>query len=69
MFKGLNSVTHVEGCTAFSDLKISVSMLLAICGRFKMSLLFCVSHIHAHSWKMSLSQILCSAFPNFGSIC
>jgi hypothetical protein len=32
--KGLDLVTHVEDCMAFSYLKISVSMLLTIPGRF-----------------------------------
>jgi len=51
--------------TDFSYLKISASMLFAICGALKMSVLLCVSLLHTHFWEVSLSQKSYSAFPDF----
>lgn len=50
--------------TGFSYLKISASMLFAICGTLKTSVLLCVSLLHAHFWEVSLSQKFYSAFPD-----
>lgn len=51
--------------TGFSYLEISASMLFAICGTLKMSLLLCVSLLHTRIWEVSLSQKSYSPFPDF----